>query len=88
MEHGSQFMLTDSMYQHSERVVTPISMEHGVQIQIVPTRMNDRKVYMGQVIIPSNPHWITVGVFETPALALSALCRMVGATDTVPQGDS
>jgi hypothetical protein len=50
--------------------------------------MNDRKVYVSQVITPSNPRWITVGVSETPALALTALCRMVGATDTVPQGDS
>ena len=81
MVHGSQYILTDNMCKHSERMVMPISMEHGVQIQIVPARMNDRKVYVIQVITPSNPRWITVGVSETPALALTALCRMVGATD-------
>jgi len=79
-------MSTDNMYQHFERLVMPISMEHGVQIQIVPTRMNDRKVYVIQVITPRNPHWITVGVSETPALALTALCRMVGATDSITSG--
>jgi len=86
MEHGLQCMLMDNMYRHSERVVMPISMDCGVQIQILPTRMNDRKVYVIQVITPSNPRWITVGVSETPALALTALCRMVGATDSITTG--
>ncbi len=87
MESGLPCMLMDNMFKPLEKAVTPISMDYGVQIQIVPTRMNDRKVYVIQVITPRNPHWITVGVSETPALALTALCRMVGATDTVPQGD-
>lgn len=86
-DSGIWYMSTDNLLRDSETSWMPISMEHGVQIQILPTRMNDRKVYVSQVISPSNPRWITVGVSETPALALIALCRMVGATDTVPQGD-
>lgn len=68
--------------QDLETTWMPMYMEHGIQIQIMPTFLNDSLIYMVQVISPESPYWLTIGAFETPALALTALCRMVGATDT------
>jgi hypothetical protein len=79
---GLWSMSTANLSPDSETTWMPMYMEHGIQIQIMPTFLNDSLIYMVQVITPDTPYWLTIGAFETPALALTALCRMVGATDT------
>jgi hypothetical protein len=49
--------------------------------------MHENMVHVVSIMSYDRPVWVVKTVGETPDVALSALCRMVGATDTVLQGD-
>ena len=65
-----------------------ISLENGTQIQMKAMPMLGSTAYVVMMLTYERPVWTGVVAGETPDVALSALCRMVGATDTVLQGDS
>ena len=50
--------------------------------------MNDSHIWLAQILTYDYPVWHTICAGETPTLALMAACRIVGATDTVLQGDT
>jgi hypothetical protein len=63
-------------------------LENGIQIQVRKVLMNDSHIWLAQILTYDYPVWHTICAGETPTLALMAACRMVGATDTVLQGDT
>jgi len=85
MEYGSQCMLKNTPLMASEIRKMPISLENGIQIQVRKVLMNDSHIWLAQILTYDYPVWHTVCAGETPTLALTAACRMVGATDTVLQ---
>lgn len=86
MECGMQSMSTVSKSLGSEIKEMHISLENGTQIQMKAMPMRANTAYVVTMITYDHPVWSTVAAGETPDVALSALCRMVGATDTVLQG--
>lgn len=65
-----------------------ISLENGTQIQVKAMPMRSSTAYVVTMLTYDAPYWMTIAAGETPDVALSAISRMVGATDTVLQGDS
>ncbi len=88
MEYGSQCMLENTPLMASEIRKMPISLENGIQIQVKKVLMNDSHIWLAQILTYDYPVWEPICAGETPTLALMAACRMVGATDTVLQGDT
>jgi hypothetical protein len=69
------------MSMDSEISVMPYPMDGGIQIQTKKLPMGKRYIWIGLVLTYDNPIWYPVCAGETQSLALSALCRIVGATD-------
>ena len=88
MDCGTQFMSTVNRFLGSEIKEMHISLENGTQIQMKAMPMLGSTAYVVMMLTYERPVWTGVVAGETPDVALSALCRMVGATDTVLQGDS
>lgn len=88
MEYGIRCMSTVSKSLGSEIKEMHISLENGIQIQMKAMPMRESMAYVITMLTYKQPVWVTMVAGETPDVALSALCRMVGATDTVLQGDS
>jgi len=65
-----------------------ISLENGTQIQVKAMPMQASTAYVMMMLTYDAPYWLTIAAGETPDVVLSALCRMVGATDTVLQGET
>jgi hypothetical protein len=55
-----------------------------MQLQVRPLPMIDHQVWIGEVITLDYPYWRAIVAGETATLALTALCRMVGAMDRIP----
>jgi hypothetical protein len=55
-------------------------MDGGIQIQIKKLPMGKQHIWIGLVLTYDNPRWCPVCAGETETLALSATCRIVGAT--------
>lgn len=87
MECGMPCMSTVSKSLGSEIKEMQISLQNGTQIQMKATPMRGSTVYVITTLTYDHPVWVVKAAGETPDVALSALCRMVGATDTVLQGD-
>lgn len=88
MECGIRCMSTVSKSLGSEIKEMHISLENGTQIQMKAMPMLGSIAYVIMMLTYERPVWTGVVAGETPDVALSALCRMVGATDTVLQGDT
>ena len=88
MEYGMQSMSMVSKSLGSEIKEMHIFLENGTQIQVKAMPMQTSTAYVVTMLTYDAPYWMTIAAGETPDVALSALCRMVGATDTVPQGDT
>ncbi len=83
MDCGTQFMSTVNRFLGSEIKEMHISLVNGTQIQVKEVPMGeDTTTWMVSMLTYDNPYWATVAAGESPALALTTLCRMVGATDT------
>ena len=87
MECGMRCMSMVSKSLGSEIKEMHISLENGTQIQMKAMPMRENMVYVITTMTYDRPVWVVKAAGETPDIALSALCRMVGATDTVLQGD-
>ena len=87
MECGSPYMLETIPLMGSEIHEMPISLENGIQIQVRKVLMNDSHIWLAQILTYDYPVWNPICAGETPTLALMTACRIVGATDTVLQGD-
>jgi len=59
-------------------------LHNGMQLQVRPLPMIDHQVWIGEVITLDYPYWRAIVAGETATLALTALCRMVGAMDRIP----
>jgi 6-phosphogluconate dehydrogenase (decarboxylating) len=88
MDFGIPCMSMVSKSLDSEIKEMHISLENGTQIQMKAMPMRESMAYVITMLTYEQPVWVTMVAGETPDLALSALCRMVGATDTVLQGDT
>ena len=88
MEYGSPCMWESIRLMGSEIREMPISLENGIQIQVRKVLMNDSHIWLAQILTYDYPVWNPICAGETPTLALMAACRIVGATDTVLQGDT
>lgn len=88
MECGIRCMSTVSKSLGSEIKEMHISLENGTQIQMKAMPMLGSIAYVITMLTYERPVWTGIAAGETPDVALSALCRMVGATDTVLQGDT
>jgi len=87
MECGMQCMSMVSKSLGSEIKEMQISLQDGTQIQMKATPMHKSMVYVITILTYNHPVWVVKAAGETPDVALFTLCRMVGATDTVLQGD-
>ncbi len=81
MECGIQCMSTVSKSLGSEIKEMHISLANGTQIQMKAMPMRVNTAYVVTMLTYEHPVWATVAAGETPDVALSTLCRMVGATD-------
>ena len=88
MAYGTPCMSTVSKSLGSEIKEMHISLENGTQIQIKAMPMRTSTAYVVTMLTYDAPYWLTIAAGETPDVVLTALCRMVGATDTVLQGDT
>jgi hypothetical protein len=88
MECGIPCMSMVSKSLGSEIKEMQISLVNGTQIQVKAIQMHENMVHVVSIMTYDRPVWVVKAVGETPDVALSALCRMVGATDTVLQGDT
>jgi len=88
MDCGIRCMSTVSKSLGSEIKEMHISLENGTQIQMKAMPMLGSIAYVITMLTYERPVWTGIAAGETPDVALSALCRMVGATDTVLQGDT
>lgn len=83
MDFGTPCMSMVSKSLDSEIKEMHISLVNGTQIQVKKVPMGeDTTTWMVSMLTYDNPYWATVAAGESPALALTTLCRMVGATDT------
>lgn len=87
MECGIQSMSMVSKSLGSEIKEMQISLQNGTQILMRTMPTLDNMLYVITIMTYDHPVWVVKAAGETPDVALSALCRMVGATDTVLQGD-
>jgi len=87
MECGIQCMSMVSKSLGSEIKEMQISLQNGTQILMRTMPMLDNMLYVITIMTYDHPVWVVKAAGETPDVALSTLCRMVGATDTVLQGD-
>lgn len=88
MDYGIPCMSTVSKSLGSEIREMHISLENGTQIQVKAMPMQASTAYVMMMLTYDAPYWLTIAAGETPDVVLSALCRMVGATDTVLQGET
>ncbi len=87
MECGTQCMSMVSKSLGSEIKEMQISLQNGTQILMRTTPTLDNMLYVITIMTCDHPVWVIKAAGETPDVALSVLCRIVGATDTVLQGD-
>jgi len=64
----------------SEISVMPCPMDGGIQLMVKRLPMGNKTIWIGLVLTYKDPRWDPICAGETQSLALSALCRIVGAT--------
>jgi hypothetical protein len=87
MDCGILSTIREALSMGSELTMTQNNLLTGMQVQLRPLPMGVHTVWIVQVLTPDVPRWTPVCAGETPSLALSALCRMVGAIDRIPQAN-